>query len=179
MTTTAGLIFTAIIVGFIVAVILYRRQRIESFRRAVLALGGSTTRPGPLPGTVDWAGTEVTAARAIEIVPGVPATFIALMRSAAPAASEDFGTTRADPFLLLRLPAEAIADDAAFRRALAARVPLDGVVYDDTDHAVVMVRALHTGAKVTAFIEAVRAALDPAPRPAEGWRGAVPPISGR
>jgi hypothetical protein len=166
MTTTAGLVFTAIILGFIVAVILYRRQRIESFRRAVLALGGAPTRPGPLPEAVNWAGTEIVAARAFQIVPGVPATFIALMRSASPAASEDLGSTKADPFLLLRLPGEAIADEDEFRRVVATAVPLDAVSYDDTGHAIVMVRAFHTGPRVETFVAAVRAGLEPAPRPA-------------
>lgn len=166
MTTTAGLVFTAIILGFIVAVILYRRQRIESFRRAVLALGGAPTRPGPLPDAVNWAGTEVVAARAFHILPGVPATFVALMRSASPAASEDLGSTKADPFLLLRLPAEAIHDEAEFQRVVSTAVPLDAVTYDDTGHAIVMVRAFHTGPRVAALVAAVRAGLEPAPRPA-------------
>ena len=145
---------------------MYRRQRIESFRRAVLALGGAPTRPGPLPEAVDWAGTEIVAARAIQIVPRVPATFVALMRSASPAASEELGSTKADPFLLLRLPAEAIPDEAEFERVVAATVPLDAISYDDTGHAIVMVRAFHTGARVEAFIAAVRAGLEPAQRPA-------------
>jgi hypothetical protein len=163
MTITAGLAFAAVILGLIVAVLVYRRQRIASFRRAVLALGGAPTRPGPLPEMVDWGGTEVVAARAFHIVPGVPATFIALMRSLAPAASAELGTTKADPFLLLRLPAEAIADEAGLQRAVAAAMPLDALVHDDTGHAVIMVRAFHTGARVAAFIAAVRAGLQPAP----------------
>ena len=142
-----------------VAIGLYRGHRVGSFRRAVRALGGAPTRPGPLPEAVDWAGTEIMAARAFEIVPGVPATFIALMRAAAPAASDDFGTAPADPFLLLRLPAEAIADEAAFRDALSRAVSLDAVIRDDTGHVVVMARALHSGAAVTALVTAARTGL--------------------
>ena len=156
MTQTAGFVFAAIIIAFFVGIALYRRHRVGSFRRAVRALGGAPTRPGPLPESVDWAGTEIMAARAFELVPGVPATLVALMRAAAPAASDDFGTTPADPFLLLRLPSEAIADEAAFRDALSRAVSLDAVIRDDTGHAVVMVRALHTGAAVTALVEAAR-----------------------
>lgn len=160
MTPTAGLIFTAVIAGLIVAVLFYRRHRVGSFERAIRALGGRSTRPGPLPASLDWAGTEIIAARAIELMPGVPATLVALMRSAVLSSSADFGFSKADPFLVLRLPAEAVADPEGFRAALAGAVALDSLEVDDTGHAVAVVRALHTGGNVAAFIDAARAGLD-------------------
>lgn len=159
MTNTAIFAFLAVIVAFLGLGIAYRQYRVRSFARALAQLGGRATRPPVLPDALDWEGTEIIAARAFDVAPGVPVVLVALMRSPMAAVASDIGATKADPFLVVRLPAAAVADADAFRATLARAVALEAIFEDDPTHLLVAVRAPHTGKSVLALADAVRAGL--------------------
>lgn len=151
-----------VLLGVLVLGLVLRTHRVRSLARALAALGGRVVVPPPLPPVLQWAGSEVTAARAFDVLPGVPGIIVTVMRSPLPAVAADLGTTKADPFVAIYVPTRAIGDGEVFHRMLAAQVALEEIAAaaaTASTHQIVVVRAAHSGRAVAAAVAAVRQAL--------------------